>query len=375
MSLIQQTIDKLSALATQELPYQMFVGFDGYLDYIQHVVKSKDSIGKSTYFETITDLSKHLQTLAGKSGQLEVSTQEIKIGGNAPILANALASLGIKNYCFGAMGFPQLHAEFKSMHPLCELITFGMSGVTHAMEFKDGKLMFSDLGTFERVNWNYLKSIIGIDRFYTCIAKSQVVALVDWVNLPQATDIWRGMLAEVVRPLGNPNKHFLFDLCDPSKKSTEDIIQVLHLISEFANLGTVTLGMNENETRKVWLALKGLPLSSSDANEQDLREITSFIYDALQIQYLLVHPTTYTLVCDKNGLQEIKGREVTQPKVLTGGGDNLNAGYCLGILAGFELGQCALLGMATSGAYIQNGHSPSIQELINYLEIMKKEIK
>jgi hypothetical protein len=180
------------------------------------------------------------------------------------------------------------------------------------------------------------------------------------------------MLAEVVRPLGNPNKHFLFDLCDPSKKSTEDIIQVLHLISEFANLGTVTLGMNENETRKVWLALKGLPLSSSDADEQDLREITSFIYKALQIQYLLVHPTTYTLICDKNGLQEIKGREVTQPKVLTGGGDNLNAGYCLGILAGFELGQCALLGMATSGAYIQNGHSPSIQELINYLEIMEK---
>jgi hypothetical protein len=34
---------------------------------------------------------------------------------------------------------------------------------------------------------------------------------------------------------------------------------------------------------------------------------------------------------------------------------------------------CMILGMATSGAYIQNGYSPEIQDLINYLEVWENE--
>lgn len=364
--MIQQTIEQLSKLGAT-LPFQIFVGFDGYLDYIQHPVKSKNNEGKSTHFATIADFAAHLGSLAGKSGQIEIFTQETKIGGNAPILANALASLGIKNYCLGSMGFPHLSPEFKTMHPLCEAVTYGHSGVTNAMEFGDGKLMFSDLGAFERVNWAYLKSIIGLDNIMSYIAKSQVVALVDWVNLPHATDIWRGILSEIIRPLGG-ERQFLFDLCDPSKKSPKEIVQALDLIGEFANFGTVTLGMNENETRKIWLALKGLQPNDLSVNKLDLKEITAFIFSKLDIQFLLIHPTDRTLICSMSGIEEVKGKIVKQPKVLTGGGDNLNAGYCLGLLLGLSKGQCALLGMATSGAYIQNGESPSIADVIAYLK-------
>lgn len=366
--MIQQTIEQLSAIETTKISDQVFVGFDGYLDNIQHAVKSKNGAGSSDYFATIEDFATHILSLAGKSGQIEMHTQETKIGGNAPILANALGNLGVKNYCLGSMGFPQISAEFKTMNPLCELITYGHSGVTNAMEFGDGKLMFSDLGAFERVNWSYLKSVIGVESILSYISKSQVVALVDWVNLPHSTDIWRGILSEIVRPLGNPNKHYLFDLCDPSKKSPEEIVQMLDLISEFANFGLVTLGMNENETRKIWLALKGLPIASSEANEIDLKEITSFIFEKLNIQYLLIHPTGSTIICSQEGIIEVQGKMVGQPKVLTGGGDNLNAGYCLGLLLGMSQSQCALIGMATSGAYIQNGVSPSISDLIAYLK-------
>ncbi len=40
----------------------------------------------------------------------------------------------------------------------------------------------------------------------------------------------------------------------------------------------------------------------------------------------------------------------------------------MGLLAGYEAHQCMLLGMATSGAYIQNGVSPSPDDLIAYIE-------
>jgi sugar/nucleoside kinase (ribokinase family) len=53
---------------------------------------------------------------------------------------------------------------------------------------------------------------------------------------------------------------------------------------------------------------------------------------------------------------------------LTGGGDNLNAGFCLGLLNNLSIEECMLAGMATSGAYVQNGFSPSMDDLIEYLK-------
>jgi len=69
------------------------------------------------------------------------------------------------------------------------------------------------------------------------------------------------------------------------------------------------------------------------------------------------------------------GRVVKDPKVQTGGGDNLNAGYSLGITKGLEISQCILLGMAASGSYVLNGRSSKIEDLIDYLEMWMSELK
>ncbi|NJO01528.1 MAG: hypothetical protein HC880_07420 [Bacteroidia bacterium] len=64
---------------------------------------------------------------------------------------------------------------------------------------------------------------------------------------------------------------------------------------------------------------------------------------------------------------ELPGRVVAKPRISTGGGDNLNAGFCFGQLLGFSLPESLLLGMATSGAYVASGESPDIPALVAYL--------
>ena len=94
----------------------------------------------------------------------------------------------------------------------------------------------------------------------------------------------------------------------------------------------------------------------------------------MNIDYLLIHPIDRTILFHQREVIEMQGRLVTEPKVLTGGGDNLNGGYCLGLLAGFSVTECMLLGMATSGAYIQNGVSPDLKEIIDYVNVWKDEL-
>ena len=375
---------------------------------LKKVVKSKNGTS-SVYYDTITQIADHVATLAGVSGQIEIRNLELKLGGNAPIMANALGALGIKNTCIGTMGYPDLHNVFEEMNPNCEVISIAEPAQTNALEFNDGKIIFSEVSTFEQLTWTYVAAIAGIDNLTKWIYESQLIAFVDWANLNHCTDIWQGILEDIIVNLnpapsekeqnafyfssknisnndsnGMRHKNFFFDLCDPSKRSKEEILAALAVINRYKPYGKVTLGINENEARKVYTALDGAALDSAaldsaaldreNLESSDLQAITNYIFNKMSVHQILVHPTDRSIIGTKNGVFEVKGRLVTEPRILTGGGDNLNAGFCLGMVLDLPINQTMLLGMANSGAYIANGVSPDIDDLIRYLEIWAGEV-
>jgi hypothetical protein len=349
-----------------------FVGFDGYVDKIQKVVRAKSGTG-SQYIDTISELAHLVHTLSGKSGQIELVTEATKIGGNAPILAHALASLGIPNRCVGTLSDP----IFEQMHPGCERVSLGPPAESNALEFGDGKVIFSEVSVFERLRWSYVAEQIGLDALRQQYTESQLLAFVDWANLPHGNDLWEGYLTHIVQatPIAAP-PFFFFDLCDPTKRSAPDIQDALQIAARYAPFGSVTLGMNENEARRIYLALHGHSSANATRLSQTpaLTEIAAFIQQHTRIPTVLVHPTDCCLVATSDGVLQMAGRLVPTPKVLTGGGDNLNAGFCWGMLNGCSLTDCLLLGMATSGAYIQNGNSPTVPDIIAYLEVWRSEL-
>jgi sugar/nucleoside kinase (ribokinase family) len=203
-----------------------------------------------------------------------------------------------------------------------------------------------------------------------------LIAFVDWANLSLASNIWDGVLHDIIKPSGKKDFIFFFDLCDPSKKSVQQIDELLDLISSFSHYGRVTLGLNENETIKIWCAIHGVDITkpSEKSKIPSVKEAGDGIFKAMSIDCLLVHPIDRAIAFRKKETIEFPGRLVPAPKVLTGGGDNLNAGYCLGLLQKLPVEQCVLLGMAASGAYIQNGESPDISAIIDYIDTWKREL-
>jgi len=379
-TLLLELKNKLNLLNRQKVTFKALAGFDGFIDRIQKVVKKKHA-SRDEYFSSITEFADYLKALAGKSGQVELITEKTKMGGNAPIMSNALARLNVKVTCVGSMGFPEINPVFETMHSSCQRISVASPGISNAFEFSDGKLIFSELDTLGNYDWNLIRKNCDLDKVRKTAQGLQLFALLDWANLPHATSIWQQFHDKIVKQSGKKDYYFIFDLCDPSKKSAQEIDELIDLISSYSYYGNVTLGLNENETNKIWMALTGYP----ETQIPSLEIAGRFIYQAMNIATLLIHPIDRTLVFTnsmtpviipksskeprlKPIILEMRGHVVTKPKILTGGGDNLNAGYCLGLLAGYEIHYCMLLGMAASGAYIQRGVSPNIGELIEYID-------
>jgi hypothetical protein len=349
-------------------PAAVFVGFDGFVDKIKRAVKEKRNT-RTVYFDSIRDFADRILMACGKSGQIQMDTHRIKLGGNAPILSNTLGKLGIRTYCLGSMGYPERHKIFSEMNSFCETISVLEPGLSDAIEFHDGKLIFSELEIFEQYTWSNIKKVAGLERISKSVSDTSLIAFVDWANLPHASDIWQGMLDDVIKPSKRRDFLFLFDLCDPSKKTTQQIDEVLDLISSFSPYGKVTLGLNENETLRIWAAIRGVDFLTERAKVPPAVEAGDFLYKSMNIDSLLVHPIDRSIIYRPHETVELQGRLVTKPRVLTGGGDNLNAGFCVGLLSGFTIPQCMLLGMAASGAYIENGASPDRQDIIEYLDV------
>src|SRR6185369_6198602 len=73
-----------------------FVGLDGFVDEIMHVVDKRQDAENYERLATIPELSERISGAAGKSTNVELVLQRMKLGGNGPIMANALARFGIK---------------------------------------------------------------------------------------------------------------------------------------------------------------------------------------------------------------------------------------------------------------------------------------
>lgn len=345
-----------------------FIGFDGFIDKIQKAVGKKEA-QRNSYLETIQKFTDHLLELPGRNGQVELVTEQVKMGGNAPILSNALATLGVNSYCMGAMGLPQVHPVFNAMHTSCKLISVAEPGESQAIEFNDGKIILSEVSMLGEHNWEYIRKNFDLKKVRSHVDQCHLVAFVGWSRLWHSSDIWQGFREDVIMPLGRKDLLFFFDLCDLSQRTACEIREILEIISSFSTYGKVTLGLNEDEACKAWAAIKNYEINS-ETNRNDIpsvEEIGAAIYHAMDVDSITVHLVDRMMVFRNNYKLEINGRLVTHPKVQTGGGNNLNAGYCLGLLLGLDTPLSMMLGMATSGAYVENGYSPEMSDLTRYI--------
>src|ERR1700677_1063229 len=180
--------------ATRIQQLTAFIGLDGFVDEIIHVVDKRDNAETFHRLPTIAALAARLAAAAGKSTNLELVKQITKLGGNGPIMANALASFGLKVTYLGNLGYPALHPVFEPFSKRAEVHSIAEPGHTDALEFEDGKIMLGKHYPLKEITWENIQTRFGRDRFAAKFETSDLVGFVNWTMLPYMSDLWAALL-------------------------------------------------------------------------------------------------------------------------------------------------------------------------------------
>src|SRR6266699_2628526 len=242
-----QCAAQLLAAVSRISQMSAFVGLDGFVDEILHVVDKRQSAEKYLRLPTIAQLAERLAAAAGRSTNVELVSQLTKLGGNGPIMANALASFGIKVTYLGILGYPNLHPVFAEFAKRAKVHSLAEPGYTDALEFEDGKIMLGKHQSLKQMNWPNIKSRFGREKFASHFGSADLVGFVNWTMLTAMSDIWSAILKEICPGLNGQRRKLFFDLADPEKRPGEDIVRALELIGLFQKHFDVILGLHEKE--------------------------------------------------------------------------------------------------------------------------------
>lgn len=340
------------------------IGLDGFVDEIVAVVDKRTGLHDYVPVKTIAHLAEKIHKASGQSSNYELIVKQMKLGGNGPIMANALASAGLAVTYIGNLGYPSLHSVFEPFAKRANVISIAEPGHTDALEFDDGKLMLGKIEPVKDINWDNLLGRVGQTKLETLFGQSVLVGMVNWTMLPFMSEIWAKLMTDVLPKLPKQKRTLFVDLADPEKRLHEDIAQAMKLLTEFQKQIDVILGLNLKESTEI-LAVLDLPTPADP--EAEIQRSAAAIRQKLGIGCVVIHPRRGAAAATAETNAAFAGPFVQQPKISTGAGDHFNAGFCLGRILGMDLAESLCIGVATSGYYVRNAASPTAAELADFV--------
>ncbi len=336
-----------------------FIGFDGFVDEIVHLVDKRIDYKNYTKVKTIKEFGERISRAAGLSTNIEFVTEQIKIGGNCPIFANAIISYGQDVTVAGALGVP-LHPVFAPITENAKVYSISNPGKSDAVEFDDGKIILGKTSIVNDSNYENLIKVAGVKNLTEDIEKSHLLCFANWTMLAFMNGIWEGIQRDIM-PNISEGKYLFFDLADPEKRTKEDIQKCLEIMGDFRPKFKTILGLNLKEAKRIATVVGVDP-------EQDLEGLVCGIAKNTNVYGVVIHPVECACACVDGEYQYAEGLFCESPKLTTGAGDNFNAGFCFGLMQGFNLKQSIAMGTITSGFYVRNARSPKCEDIIPFLK-------
>ncbi len=340
---------------------QAFVGFDGFVDKIVSPIDKVD-FEKQTHelIPTITQFGDRIHSAAGKSANIELFEKLEKLGGNGPIMANAQMALGLEVKYMGALGKPDIHPVFKKFSQSTKAISLTNPGITHAVEFEDGKIMFGTMKSLQAVNYKEIVQSVGEDDLVKMFDQADSISMVNWTMLLNLTEVFRKLI-ETILPKLTSKKYFFFDLADPEKRTDKEILELVELLKAFEPYGQVILGLNLRESSQIDAIL------NLGKSEDDLSLRADAIRKKLSISCVVIHPVSSAHCSSEKGCFNLEGPYCEKPKITTGGGDHFNAGFVTAKLLGLSDMAALVVAVSTSGYYVRTAESPNFDNIISFI--------
>ena len=362
-----QVLEQIQGARNRLVRSKVLVGFDGFVDTILHVVKTRESATKYSRMENMSEFAERIGGAAGLSTNMEMVTQMVKLGGNGPIMANALSAYSTPVTYIGNLGSPSIHPVFADLAKRATVYSIAEPGYTDAIEFDDGKLMFGKHESLKDVNWTNLIKHVPEEQLVKIFNESSLIALVNWTMLTHMTEIFKKIHAKIVPQLDGHERWLFFDLADPAKRAVEDIAAALKQISKFEKTFRVILGLNLAESRQIG---EVLGIKSLGDDYEAVTKHAAMIREAMGIHTVVIHPTAFAAGADPSGATHVVGPFTAKPKITTGAGDHFNAGFCIGRLLGLDIAASLQIGVATSGFYVRQAKSPRLEDLKKFLQTL-----
>jgi sugar/nucleoside kinase (ribokinase family) len=361
----QSTAEALRQAGPKLASISAVLGFDGFVDEIITVVDKRHDVDHYEPVESIASMARKILAASGESSNYELIVNHCKLGGNGPIMANALATLGLDVTYIGNLGYPDLHPVFREFADKAHVYSIADPGHTDALEFADGKLMLGKLQSLADVNWPNLVERVGQEKLSGLIQGATLIGMVNWTMLPRMNEIWIKLIDEVFPKIPRAGRTLYIDLADPEKRTREDLRVALATVTCFQEQVDVILGMNLKEATQVAEVL-GLPDRAS--REDSIEEDAAAIRQALRVSCVVIHPRKAAAAATEHESARFAGPFVQFPKISTGAGDHFNSGFCLARILGLGLEQSLCAGVATSGYYVRSAQSPSINDLAGFID-------
>jgi sugar/nucleoside kinase (ribokinase family) len=369
--------DRLESLGEGELRGAM-IGFDGFIDAIIDVVDKRRSMQDSDYqgIRTIEQFALRLAGASGKSTNVELVVKEERFGGNGPLMAGAVSRLGSPTTYIGAVGREEnpgkVHPLYEELCARCrEVVAVAPPARTDALEFDDGKIMLGKPAPIQTVTWELLVEQIGLEGLRQRFGRATLIGVVNWVMMRGVESIWEGMMRDVLPGLPPDGSRRVFiDLCDPAKRTDEDIARALTVLSEINTMVPVTLGLNLAEAERI-AAVLGHELFAPRgmaSRGQVLVEGAAAVRSRLELDCVVIHPREGAGAATAKGEAAwFDGPFTATPKLSTGAGDHFNGGFAFAQAQGLPLEECLAVGCGVSGAYVRDAQSPTRERLVSFL--------
>ncbi|NVM67684.1 hypothetical protein FHW88_006012 [Mucilaginibacter sp. SG538B] len=230
----------------------------------------------------------------------------------------------------------------------------------------------------EQYLWTFFRDKTVIAELRSLFSNCHTIAFDDWAAITGASNLWNGLLAEVIRPLGKKDLEFIFYLGDPGNKLSFQVDEAIDLISEFSHHGQVTFALDASEAMKLWMVLNGVnpdtPLEGQTPS--DLNKKYFSIYRTMDVSRLLIYSADNAILFSSDQQFVLSRKKVEHHiEISANARQDFIAGFSIGLLKHLDIAHCIALGLIVFGCYGEFNSKPDQQDLSLYIQNWIKDLE